>query len=406
MERNVYSVKQINAYIKAQFDGDIALRNITVRGEISNCSYYENRYRRRSDIYFSLKDDDGLIQCVMYDYESKGLSFRPENGKKVDVTGSISVYVKRGEYKLYAQNIRFTGDSGNRYEKLEALKKELKAKGLFDAPKKSIPAHPKKIGIVTAPGGAVLRDICTTARNRNPYVQLILFPVAVQGNEAAPSIVQGIQVLDRCGVDAIIVGRGGGSIEDLWAFNEESVAYAIFQCRTPVISAVGHETDVTIADFVADVRVATPTAAAVCAVDDVRETLAAIADRREQLEQRMQAHIFYEKKRLENLRIRLEALSPQNQLREKHRLLREKQVWMKNRMEMILQEKKHQMLLYRERLQGMSPQRKLEQGFSYVADTDGRTITSIRQVDPGKELDIYVTDGVIRVNVAGVKKRS
>ena len=265
MQKRAYSVGQINTYIKNMFTQDFVLKRIYVKGEVSNCKYHTSGH-----IYFSLKDETGSIACIMFAGMRKGLAFHMENGQQVVVLGSVNVYERDGRYQLYASEIILDG-AGLLYERFEALKRELEEMGMF-APeyKQLIPKHIRRLGIVTAPTGAAIRDIMNISSRRNPYVQLILYPALVQGEGAADSIVRGIQTLDSYGVDTMIVGRGGGSIEDLWAFNEEKVARAIFACSTPVISAVGHETDVTIADFVADLRAPTPSAAAELAVEDIR----------------------------------------------------------------------------------------------------------------------------------------
>ena len=238
MLKNVYTVKQVNAYIKNMFTQDFMLNRLYVKGEVSNCKYHPSGH-----IYFSLKDESGTIACVMFAGSRSGLSFRMQEGQQVVVLGSVSVYERDGRYQMYAREIILDG-AGELYLKFEALKKELEEMGMFAQEyKRPIPQFVKKVGIVTASSGAAVRDIINIAARRNPYVQLILCPAKVQGEGAAESIVQGIRMLEEQDVDVMIVGRGGGSIEDLWAFNEEIVARAIFESRVPVISAVGHETD-------------------------------------------------------------------------------------------------------------------------------------------------------------------
>ncbi len=277
MMKNVYSVGQVNTYIKNMFAQDFMLKRISVKGEVSNCKYHSTGH-----IYFTLKDGVGAISAVMFAGNRRGLTFAMKEGDKVVVTGSIEVYERDGKYQLYAREIELAG-AGNLYLKFEALKRELEEMGMFDASyKKPIPKYAKRVGIVTAPTGAAIQDIRNIASRRNPYVQLILYPALVQGEGAAASVVNGIRTLDALGVDVMIVGRGGGSIEDLWAFNEEIVARAIFACETPVISAVGHETDTTIADYAADLRAPTPSAAAELAVFDYALVKEQIAGRRNQ----------------------------------------------------------------------------------------------------------------------------
>ena len=269
MMKHVYSVGQVNKYIKNMFAQDFMLHHISIRGEVSNCKYHSSGH-----IYFTMKDADGTINAVMFaGSRREGLKFPMKEGDRVVVTGSVEVYERDGRYQIYARTIERDGE-GNLYLKFEALKRELEEMGMFaEEYKQPIPTYAKTVGIVTAETGAAIQDIRNIAGRRNPYLQVILYPALVQGEGAAQSIVKGIRMLDEAGVDVIIVGRGGGSIEDLWAFNEESVARAIFECTTPVISAVGHETDFTIADFVADLRAPTPSAAAELAVDEFRSVL-------------------------------------------------------------------------------------------------------------------------------------
>ena len=239
--RNVYTVKQVNAYIKNMFTQDFMLNRIYIKGEVSNCKYHTSGH-----LYFSLKDESGTIACVMFAGQRSGLSFRMQEGQQVIVLGSVSVYERDGRYQVYAKEIVLDG-AGLLYEKFIKLKKELEEMGMF-APeyKKPIPKYVRTVGVVTAPTGAAVRDIINITRRRNPYVQILLYPALVQGDGASESVVRGIRALEEAKVDVMIVGRGGGSIEDLWAFNEENVARAVFECSVPVISAVGHETDTTI----------------------------------------------------------------------------------------------------------------------------------------------------------------
>ncbi len=397
--KNVYSIRQVNSYISNMFRQDFMLNRIYVRGEVSNCKYHTSGH-----IYFSLKDDSGSLACVMFAGSRSGLQFRMQNGQSVIVLGSISVYERDGKYQLYAKEIIQDG-VGLLYEKFQALKQELEEMGMF-APeyKQPIPAFCRRVGIVTAPTGAAIRDIMNISYRRNPYVQLILYPALVQGEGAADSIVRGIEILDQSHVDVIIVGRGGGSMEDLWAFNEEKVARAIFQCETPVISAVGHETDFTIADYVADLRAPTPSAAAELAVADVTAIQAQLTEWEQRLQRRMLERIADGRKELEHLQEKLKYLSPQNQIREKYQMLTEKEERLQAEMDQILKEKRHQLMLYVERMKGLSPLEKLSQGYSYTADEKGRKVTSIDQVQPGSLLQVYVSDGQILAEVKEKKK--
>ena len=397
--KNVYTVGQVNRYIKNMFAEDFMLRRIYVKGEVSNCKYHTSGH-----IYFSLKDETGSIACVMFAGSRAGLTFRMQDGQNVIILGSVSVYERDGRYQLYANEILLDG-AGLLYKKFEAQKKELEEMGMF-APeyKQPIPAYAKRIGIVTAPTGAAIRDIQNIAHRRNPYVQLILYPALVQGNDAAPSIVRGIEVLEAQHVDVIIVGRGGGSMEDLWAFNEEMVARAIFDCNVPIISAVGHETDFTIADYVADLRAPTPSAAAELAVADVAGVLDQILQYRQQLARRMDERIERCRDKLTGDRKRLSLLSPQSLIREKRQLLIEKEDRLGTLAGQNLEQKKHQMLLYAERLKGLSPLDKLQQGYSFAVDAQERNISETSQVKNGDALKLYVTDGYISTQVLHVQQ--
>ena len=309
--KNAYSVGQVNRYIKNMFTQDYLLQKIYVKGEVSNCKYHTSGH-----IYFSLKDETGTLSCVMFAGHRRGLAFSMKNGDKVIVGGSVDVYERDGRYQLYAREITLEG-AGALYERYLALKQELEEMGMFAQEyKQPIPRFIKRLGVVTAPTGAAVQDIRNISLRRNPYLQIILYPALVQGAGAAESIVKGIRMLDAAGVDVIIVGRGGGSIEDLWAFNEEIVARAIFECRTPVISAVGHETDFTIADFVADLRAPTPSAAAELAVDDFRSVAESVFLYRQRFYRAMSNQLDSDRNRLKQLQMRLGYLSPQSRLRE------------------------------------------------------------------------------------------
>ena len=395
MAKNVYSVAQVNRYIKNMFTQDFMLNRIYVKGEVSNCKYHISGH-----IYFSLKDESGAIACVMFAGDRRsGLTFRMQEGQKVIVLGSVSVYERDGRYQLYAREIVPDGE-GDLYRQFELLKKELEEMGMF-APefKQPIPFYSRTIGIVTAPTGAAIRDIMNITRRRNPYVQLVLYPALVQGEQAADSIVRGIRTLDQYGVDVMIVGRGGGSIEDLWAFNEEKVARAIFECHTPVISAVGHETDTTIADYVADLRAPTPSAAAELAVTDYRQLMSGLELYRNQLADRLEQKIQNSRQRAEYLRLRLLQASPEYQLREKKQYASDLEERLKRSMEQKLTDRKHRMALYAERLEGVSPLKKLQQGYSYTEAPDGKALRSVSQVNPSDQLIIHVTDGTIKAEV-------
>ena len=401
MARNVYTVKQVNSYIKNMFTQDFMLNRIYVKGEVSNCKYHTSGH-----IYFSLKDESGTIACVMFAGQRGGLSFHMREGQQIIVLGSVNVYERTGSYQLYAQEIRLDGE-GTLYEKYQMLKQELEEMGMF-APeyKKAIPRYAKRIGVVTAPTGAAVRDIMNISARRNPYVQLLLYPAQVQGEGAKESIVRGIRMLETKNVDVIIVGRGGGSIEDLWAFNDECVARAIFDCQVTVISAVGHETDVTIADYVADLRAPTPSAAAELAVWDYRQLQGYLDECRLRMNRSMTGTIRINRLRLKELDVRLSYLHPRHKLQDQQQRLIELEEELRTLMRDRVKEARHRLAIQIEKLNGLSPVRKLNQGFAYVEEADGGVVKSIRQVEKGDELTVYVTDGLIRTSVKAVQKKT
>lgn len=392
--KNVYTVAQVNSYIKNMFTQDFLLQSILVKGEVSNCKYHSSGH-----IYFTLKDAKGAIACVMFAGNRSGLKFHMREGQQVVVAGTVDVYERDGKYQLYAREIILDG-AGLLYERFEQLKRELEDRGLF-APeyKRPIPRFIDRLGVVTAPTGAAVRDIINIARRRNPYVQIILYPAVVQGDQAPQSIVNGIRALEQAGVDVMIVGRGGGSIEDLWAFNEEIVAQAIFDCSIPIISAVGHETDTTIADYVADLRAPTPSAGAELAVYDFGLADAQLKELEAGITRRMKQKIRTARMRLEHDQMRLRYLSPMGQIREKRSWLCQMEERLQDRMQRQIQMNRYTLSLYVEKLKGLSPLEKLNQGFSHVADGQGRTVTDVDRVQPGELLTIHVKNGRITAEV-------
>ncbi len=372
------------------------LQSILVRGEVSNCKYHSSGH-----IYFTLKDEKGTMACVMFAGNRSGLGFRMQEGQQVIVGGSIDVYERDGKYQLYARTILQDG-AGLLHERFERLKRELAERGMF-APeyKQPIPKFIKKLGVVTAPTGAAVRDIINVATRRNPYVQIILYPAIVQGETAAESVAKGIRALEKQQVDVIIVGRGGGSLEDLWAFNEEEVAQAIFDCRIPVISAVGHETDTTIADYVSDLRAPTPSAAAELAVYDYRQLEGMLGEYKIRLNRQMSRQIALWHSKAEHLKVRLNYLSPGGKIREKRTHLLKLEEKLQDGMQRKLRLNRHKLEIYIERIKGLSPLDKLNQGFSYVSDENGKNIRKISQVNPGDNIRIQVTDGRIYAKVTG-----
>lgn len=390
MTQNVYTVKQVNAYIKNMFTQDYLLNRVYVRGEVSNCKYHTSGH-----IYFSLKDESGTIACVMFAGQRNGLSFRLQEGQQVIVYGSVSVYERSGSYQLYARDIRLDGE-GRLFERFQMLKKELEEMGMFAQEyKKPIPAYVKNVGVVTAPTGAAIRDIMNIVSRRNPYVQLILYPARVQGAGAKESIVRGIQMLEARNVDVIIVGRGGGSIEDLWAFNEEEVARAIFDCSVPVISAVGHETDTTIADYVADLRAPTPSAAAELAVYDLRRIQESLQKYRLRMKRAIGQSVQIMWMKVQRYEEKMNVLHPRHKLQEQRQRTMELEEELRLGMEKKITGSRHRLALYMEAMKGLSPIDKLNQGYSFVEDETGSPIKSIRQCRVAEKLKIHVADGLI-----------
>ena len=397
--KNIFSVGQINRYVKNMFTQDFILQKIYVKGEVSNCKYHTSGH-----IYFSLKDATGVLSCVMFAGHRRGLAFRMKDGDRVVVGGAVDVYERDGRFQLYAKEISLEG-AGALYERFLALKTELEEMGMFAQEyKQPIPAFIHRLGVVTAPTGAAVQDIRNISLRRDPYLQIILYPALVQGEGAADSIVRGIHMLDQAEVDVIIVGRGGGSIEDLWAFNEEKVARAIFECRTPIISAVGHETDFTIADFVADLRAPTPSAAAELAVADFRQILQNIAGLRDRMQKAMQRMAELGRAQLMQYQMRFQYLNPEAKLRDNRQRLADLDELLRRAMKNRIAEERHMLGIYLERYRGLSPLYKLNQGYSFVSDREGNGIISTKQVHSGDLLEISVTDGVIEAEVRSSRK--
>ncbi len=398
----IYSVSQVNSYIKNMFVQDFALSRISVRGEVSNCKYHSSGH-----IYFTLKDKGGTLAAVMFAGQRRsGLHFQLQEGQQVVVTGAVDVYERDGKYQLYAKQIEPDG-LGGLFERFLRLRDELEEMGMF-APeyKQPIPRYASRVGVVTAPTGAAIQDIRNIASRRNPYVQLILYPALVQGEEAAGSIAAGIRTLDAMELDVLIVGRGGGSIEDLWAFNEELVARAIFECRTPVISAVGHETDVTIADYVADLRAPTPSAAAELAVFDYRQFEERLLLYEQNLVRSMGRRMERLRYRMEQYRLRLHFQDPERQLRDRRQELAKAEERLGQVMEERLREARHRLALISGRLHGLSPLKKICNGFGFVTHEDGRRLESVKEVRIGDPITVRISDGKLNARVTGREEGS
>ena len=416
-----YTVAQVTSYIRNMFTQDFALNRISIRGEVSNCKYHTSGH-----IYFTLKDSGAQIAAVMFAGQRDGLDFQLAEGQEVTVTGSVDVYEKDGRYQLYAKKITREG-RGGLYLKFEQLRNELEEMGMFDSCyKQPIPKYARSIGIVTASTGAAIRDIMNIASRRNPYVQLVLYPALVQGEQAKYSIAKGIETLDQMGLDLLIVGRGGGSIEDLWAFNEELVARAIFNCNTPIISAVGHETDVTIADYVADLRAPTPSAAAELAVFDYGQFVEQTALYHQVLQRSMERRVERLSFRLNQDCMRLKLLSPKHQLNDRRQRLADIEGHMRDhierrlqkaeqqkeealrllsaKMEQALTRERHRLAILGSRLDGLSPLKKLGGGYGFITDEREQALRSVTQACPGESITVRVRDGRMEARVEKIEK--
>ena len=396
MNKKTYTVKQLNAYIKNMFASDFLLQRVCVSGEVSNFKDHPSGH-----IYFTLKDADATLSVVMFRSDRlRGLKCRLKEGMKVEVTGSVSIYEAGGRYQLYAKTIEEVG-IGDLYRRFEELKNRLEEMGMFDASfKKPIPKYAMRVGIVTSDSGAALQDILNIARRRNPSVELILSPCLVQGEYAPLSIVKALEKLDENHPDVIILGRGGGSMEDLWCFNDERVARAIFDCDTPVISAVGHEVDFTIADFVADLRAPTPSAAAELSIFD-RQAVMDILKRGEvQMGQSLKYRLDTANGNLEKLKMQLKMLHPENRLKDKRMHLLDLEEELQNQMVMKLTDRKVRLGLLSERLNAGSPLKKLTGGFGYISKNN-QALKSAASVKPGDIVKIVLSDGSFSAEVQG-----
>ena len=395
----ISSVSQVNMYIKNMFMRDYRLNDISVKGEISNCKYHSSGH-----IYFTIKDKTSQLSCVMFASMRKNLEFKLEEGQSVIVDGNISVYERDGKYQLYARNITKEG-FGKLYEEYEKLKKRLLEEGLFDKSKKrKIPAYAAKIGVVTARTGAVIQDICNVSNRRNPYVQIILYPAKVQGTGAAETIIKGIKYFEKTDVDTIIIGRGGGSIEDLWAFNDEKLARVIAGCKKPIISAVGHETDTTIADYASDLRAPTPSAAAELAVYSYRETVIALREAGHSLRWQMENILKIKKLKLAGYITVIQHESPKNLINDRRMFVADMQEKMENLMRQKLVSSKHQLELYIQEMKGLSPLYKLQGGYAYVSDESGRNIKSVDELKKGEQINLAFKDGYAKAVISSKKK--
>lgn len=445
-QKRVFSIKDLNKYIRMKLDSDHVLSDVWIRGEISNFTHHSSGH-----MYFTLKDEGSRIKAIMFASHNQRLPFRPKEGAKVIARGNVTVYERDGQYQFYANHMQPDG-IGSLYLAYEQLKKKLEAEGLFAAERKQpLPMYPNTIGVVTSPTGAAVRDILITLQRRYPLAKVVLYPVLVQGKGAAPSIVKAIQTLNQMAeADVLIVGRGGGSLEELWAFNEEPVARAIAASRIPIISAVGHETDFTIADFAADLRAATPTAAAELAVPSAAELAASLTQRKAMLQQSLLQRLKRERQRLTALQRspvllyprrtvmqhseRLDRLEQQlhRSLKQRLRLSREQQAKMShallrfNPKEQLIHARKQvdvstrqltaamqtkmktssaQLAATIRHLDALSPLKVMARGYSLVYDEqEKRLIKSVGEVSPGDQVNIKVNDGKLVCRVSEVKE--
>ena len=398
---HVFTVTQVNSYIRRIFDGDYALRKMHIKGEVSNCKYHTSGH-----IYFTLKDASCSIRCVMFKTNRQaGLDFHLENGQQVTVLGSISVFERDGSYQLYAKEITKEG-VGELFILYEKRKRELAKKGYFDFErKKELPSYPKNIGIVTALTGAAIEDIKSIAARRNPYVQLYLYPAKVQGEGAAKTIAEGIRFFDHQHMDIIIIGRGGGSIEDLWAFNELEVAEAIYQADTLIISGTGHEIDMTIADYCADVRAATPSAACELAIPDISQILLQIDGFRDSLDRRMERKLLHCRQQHDKYKRLLSACHPGVQIDKQRIKLNNLEGQLHRQIKDIVRERRHQLLLLAERLTAASPSARLQGGYVFAQEKSGKPINSVCQLTCGDPFELIFADGEAEVVPSSITGR-
>lgn len=393
----VLSVSQINFYIKSIIENDGSLQFVLVTGEISNLTVHQ----RSGHIYLSLKDSNSVISAVMFAGNARRLKFRLENGMKVICRGRISVYEPSGRYQLYVEDMQPDG-VGALTLAFEQLKKSLAQKGLFDnAHKKPLPKFPKTIGVITSPTGAAVQDITNIIRRRFPSADIVLAPVLVQGESAPEQLVRAVNKFSASKIaDVVIIGRGGGSAEDLWAFNDEQLAYAVYNCETPIISGVGHETDFTICDFVADVRASTPSAAAELAVPDRQELMSYYFKQKQYISAMLDRKIKTAQLRLENQQRRMSASSPKLKAEQLEKQLSAKSEKLTRFMNIYISNKENKLIAAKGKLDGLNPLNVLNRGYA-IAEKDEKIITSSKQLKNGDDFTVILSDGKINANVCG-----
>lgn len=393
----VLSVSQINFYIKSIIENDGSLQFVLVTGEISNLTVHQ----RSGHIYLSLKDSNSVISAVMFAGNARRLKFRLENGMKVICRGRISVYEPSGRYQLYIEDMQPDG-VGALALAFEQLKSDLEKKGLFDpAHKKSLPKFPKTIGVITSPTGAAVQDITNIIRRRFPSADIVLAPVLVQGESAPEQLVRAVNKFSASKIaDVVIIGRGGGSAEDLWAFNDEQLAYAVYNCETPIISGVGHETDFTVCDFVADVRASTPSAAAELAVPDRQELMSYYFKQKQYISAMLDRKIKTAQLRLENQQRRMSASSPKLKAEQLEKQLSAKSEKLTRFMNIYISNKENKLIAAKGKLDGLNPLNVLNRGYA-IAEKDEKIITSSKQLKDGDDFTVILSDGKINAKVCG-----
>lgn len=393
----VLSVSQINFYIKSIIENDGSLQFVLVTGEISNLTVHQ----RSGHIYLSLKDSNSVISAVMFAGNARRLKFRLENGMKVICRGRISVYEPSGRYQLYIEDMQPDG-VGALTLAFEQLKKSLAQKGLFDnAHKKPLPKFPKTIGVITSPTGAAVQDITNIIRRRFPSADIVLAPVLVQGESAPEQLVRAVNKFSASKIaDVVIIGRGGGSAEDLWAFNDEQLAYAVYNCETPIISGVGHETDFTVCDFVADVRASTPSAAAELAVPDRQELISYYFKQKQYISAMLDRKIKTAQLRLENQQRRMSASSPKLKAEQLEKQLSAKSEKLTRFMNIYISNKENKLVAAKGKLDGLNPLNVLNRGYA-IAEKDEKIITSSKQLKDGDDFTVILSDGKINAKVCG-----
>lgn len=393
----VLSVSQINFYIKSIIENDGSLQFVLVTGEISNLTVHQ----RSGHIYLSLKDRNSVISAVMFAGNARRLKFRLENGMKVICRGRISVYEPSGRYQLYIEDMQPDG-VGALALAFEQLKSDLEKKDLFDpAHKKPLPKFPKTIGVITSPTGAAVQDITNIIRRRFPSADIVLAPVLVQGESAPEQLVRAVNKFSASKIaDVVIIGRGGGSAEDLWAFNDEQLAYAVYNCETPIISGVGHETDFTICDFVADVRASTPSAAAELAVPDRQELMSYYFKQKQYISAMLDRKIKTAQLRLENQQRRMSASSPKLKAEQLEKQLSAKSEKLTRFMNIYISDKENKLIAAKGKLDGLNPLNVLNRGYA-IAEKDEKIITSSKQLKNGDDFTVILSDGKINAKVCG-----